>query len=391
MDDVYNKKVFICTDTKFPHGNAGANYVQYLGQALQAEGWEVVIIGINGSTGRKYEYHGMRCYNILLRTNKLSYRLDHMRIGKKQDEILRKEHASNKDFFIFYTYSVNQVKWFIQKNKNIPKNHVAFCCVEWFQKDQFPHGVFNWKYIRYTQLFNKYLPWSGKVLAISQKLKEHFDELGVHSIVVPIMSDPYEFEYNDCVLHNRTGKCILYSGYGYNKDSTGNIFRAISTICKKFPTIEFHTTGISCEQIKEFIDDEVLKTIGNNLVIHNWMSYEELILLYRKIDFLLLARPCNLSTLSNFPSKVPEVMNYGIIPICSDVGDYTKFYLRNDVNSIFIHGDTSEECEKAILKAITLDEETRNSMAVNARECSIEKFYYKKWGHIIDSYLQTGV
>lgn len=50
------------------------------------------------------------------------------------------------------------------------------------------------------------------------------------------------------------------------------------------------------------------------------MKYGELIGLYQEMHFLLLARGVSQMTLANFPSKVPETMCFGIVPIVSEVG-----------------------------------------------------------------------
>lgn len=77
------------------------------------------------------------------------------------------------------------------------------------------------------------------------------------------------------------------------------------------------------------------------------------------MDYLFLAREKNIITESNFPSKVPEMLVYGVIPVCSDVGDYTKLYLENDVNAIIFEGAAPEECSQAYRRAINIDKEKR--------------------------------
>ena len=121
------------------------------------------------------------------------------------------------------------------------------------------------------------------------------------------------------------------------------------------------------------------ESIKKNLVIHDWMKYDELVDLYRRMDYLILIRSESQITLSNFPSKVPECMTHGIIPIVSDVGDYTKLYLRNGINSIFITENTIPSIKNAIENAINLSDQERLQMSKAARKLVEDVFDYNNW------------
>ena len=84
-------------------------------------------------------------------------------------------------------------------------------------------------------------------------------------------------------------------------------------------------------------------------------------------------------TLSNFPSKVPEVMTYGVVPVVSRVGDYTKYYLKDGVNSVVFEGCDANSCAKAIRRAISFSKEEYIEISSKARECVEKKFDYHNW------------
>lgn len=104
------------------------------------------------------------------------------------------------------------------------------------------------------------------------------------------------------------------------------------------------------------------------------MEYDELVKLYQQMHFLILARDINEMTKANFPSKVPELMCYGVIPIVSRVGDYTKYYLVSDRNSIIMDGCSKEVIKEAIKRCLQMSCESINNMSRNARETAEEKF-----------------
>jgi trehalose-6-phosphate synthase len=81
-------------------------------------------------------------------------------------------------------------------------------------------------------------------------------------------------------------------------------------------------------------------------------------------------------------------MTYGIIPIVSQVGDYTKYYL-DETNSIAIKEDTAESCAEAIRKAIYMSNEEREQMLSNDRKTVKDKFHYKVWEEQLAKFIKT--
>ena len=72
-------------------------------------------------------------------------------------------------------------------------------------------------------------------------------------------------------------------------------------------------------------------------------------------------------------------MIYGVVPVVSDVGDYTKYYLKNGYDSIFIDGDSIQEIKKAVHRAISLEAEDYLRYSDNARKTAEERFDYRVW------------
>ena len=72
-------------------------------------------------------------------------------------------------------------------------------------------------------------------------------------------------------------------------------------------------------------------------------------------------------------------MTYGIIPIVSDVGDYTKLYLHDGIDSIFIHANTASGVLTAIEKALNASNDSRKKMRERARKKVETEFDYRNW------------
>ena len=117
------------------------------------------------------------------------------------------------------------------------------------------------------------------------------------------------------------------------------------------------------------------------------MEYSDLIALYKQMDYLVLARFDNELTWANFPSKIPENMCYGIVPICSKVGDYTTYYLKNMVDSIFCEVGSKKRLVDAIRMGIKMPDDKFVAMHENSRKTAIEKFGYRNWASRIEDFL----
>jgi glycosyltransferase involved in cell wall biosynthesis len=181
---------------------------------------------------------------------------------------------------------------------------------------------------------------------------------------------------------------FLISGAADHKDSFAVMLQAFCLLsAEELEKIHINLTGMPQDKF-ELYKKECSPEILRYITVHKWMEYDELIKLYQKIDYLLLARPDNLATRANFPSKIPEVMTYGIIPIASQVGDYTKYYL-DETNSIAIKEDTAESCAEAIRKAIYMSNEEREQMLSNDRKTVKDKFHYKVWEEQLAKFIKT--
>ena len=154
---------------------------------------------------------------------------------------------------------------------------------------------------------------------------------------------------------------------------------------------QFHITNNKPELIKEYLGKYgyILDKFKSVLHIHGWLEYEELMRLYSTADYLLLARPNNQYTISNFPSKVPEMMNYGIVPVCTRVGDYTEDFLTDNVDSIIFDGCEPEDCANAIRRAISKSFEERQQLKNNSKENSKTMFDYRSWGNRLNKFLEV--
>ena len=142
------------------------------------------------------------------------------------------------------------------------------------------------------------------------------------------------------------------------------------------------------EKIDQILSTEERIKLKNVLIRHDWLRYDELTDLFNQMHYILLARPITQVTLSNFPSKIPEALCYGIVPVVSRVGDYTNLYLQDGKESFVFDGCNAKDCCNAIERAVSVSFEEWLKMSHAARKMAEERFDYHNWISVLKSVVE---
>lgn len=376
-------KILIWGFFKFPRMSANANYAQYLALALKDIGYDVTIVSPGNPNICKQDnkgfsyYKGIRFIPLELEKGKIKGFIDYYytQAGKIIKVIQQLELSSN-DIVIGYLpekYVIDKVYRFCLQRHIIMGN----CVDELFGPEQLKGAHFLRKH-SYFSAIKKSIPKCDFIISISTYIERYYRKYNCKTFVLPIMADTQEFPYYKITDSDITH--FIYPANGVSKDNLLEMLNAVASLPDEhLSKLEFNITGVDQKYIKKYINEKIRKILGKTIIIHEWLEYEQLIELYKKMDFLLLARSINQMTLANFPSKVPEVMTYGVIPIVSKVGDYTKYYLKDGVNSLIFEGSDTMVCTKAIIRALNITPMKKKQLSENARKCAVEKFDYHNW------------
>lgn len=386
------QKVFICLDKEFPKKNAPANYVEYLGKALQNEGVSVFFISIaekKDECNQWFQYQKMKYCNVYYDVSTLSKTVKaRLKVGLDMWKCVISQQINEGDAIICYTDNYFMMKT-LRANGMKKKVKVVNCVAEWYQAHQYKYGHFDVFNYWYNCLgFYRGMGCSKNVIAVSRKIESYFQKKGCKTFVLPPLTDPFEFPYQKGKNCDKIR--FIYAGSFDNKDSMECMLLGIAGLDKeKRQQIEFHISGRNQEGLNKIIAKlgNEWKKIADCVIVHEWMPYEELIKLYQRIHFLLLVRPDNRVTQSNFPSKVPEMMSYGIIPVMNKVGDCPNYYLEDGKDSILFGACDAASCREAIFRAVTLSSEQRISMQNDTRAKAENTFYYEVWRGKIKAFL----
>ena len=378
------KKAIIYGWLDFPRGSSSANYVQYLGLALKEIGYDVYILSnsTDKSASNSDEYKGLKCVYYWSGTGKVRHYIDfNFRRGKIYSDAIKKIGLGPGDLLISYCQFREEFSDQLKYAKKQGAKTIA-CVTEYFSRNDFTN---KWKEWSYYQTLEKIIPAHDYLFPISTFIQKKYPSM--RSLLLPIMADTREYALKQ---KEADGKyIIIYPANGLMKDALEPMLQAIVQLPKEIRNrIEFHITSASEEIVRKVVDDEML---GKTVFVHGWLEYDSLIELYQKAHFLFLARPKNQMTVANFPSKVPEAMTYGVIPIVSKVGDYTKYYLTDGVNSIIFDGCKVDNCVEAIVRAVTMSNIEIHGIGANARKTAESRFDYRVWCNKIEDFLQESI
>lgn len=385
-------RVFICSHSMMPRGDANSNYILHMAMSLIHAGWDVFVIGksVNGKK-EEGEFKGIRYVNLEIPQQILPLKiLGHFFYGKYIMPELERLDITEEDYMIIYGGYISLFSSIYKNLKSLLRNHIVTCVVEWPTEQQFRFGKCDFDYICWKWVFTRWYPKWKKTIVISQNLQKHFASNGCNTLLLPplIDCDNVDFKYERRKNNRRCS--FVYAGADTKKDAVLNMILSLKQLSEEeLQGIEFHITKLTKQYLKELLDTKsyIIDKYKNSLFIHGWLEYDDLMKLYQSMDYLLLAREKNQFTLSNFPSKVPEMLNYGIVPVCSEVGDYTELYLENNVDSIIFEGSSPDDCAKAIRLAMKKTLPERDKMSIQAKRKAETIFDYRNWSKRVSDFI----
>lgn len=371
------RRVFFLTDVEYPRGGASANYIQYLAMATKEAGYVPIIIArINSEFADEFcdgAYQGIKVFGLVLSNNKVIRHVQMQNgISKQKQEYLFQEKVSDND--IVYLSGANQAVFncCLRLRKKL---HFKLACgvLELFEFKDFQGRSKRRNYKKYWNACSSLAPKFDMVFPISTFIQNFYSEKGVSTFIIPPLTEnrvpspkselPYKF---------------VLPANGKMKDNLESMIRAFVELTKEeLEGVELHLCGVKEEKIRGILSNAEWERLSPIITIHKWMKYDELEKLYEEMHYLLLARDVCQMNVANFPSKVPETMAYGIVPIASRVGDYTTFYLKDKKNSFILEGSEIFQIMRAIRNAISLSKAEYERMSEAARMCVAESFDYR--------------
>ena len=150
------------------------------------------------------------------------------------------------------------------------------------------------------------------------------------------------------------------------------ILKAINELNFK-NNIKFHFVG---DGFDRFEFEKIAKYINTTIIFHGFLEKDAISSIYSKCDFIILP-----SKSEGFPKVIGEAMNYGCIPIVSDVSCISQ-YIQDGINGFLIKPITSKEIIKNMQLAIKLKDNEKEKIKKYNFELA-EKFTYEYYKYRI--------
>lgn len=382
------KRVVICIDGIFPRGDAGANRILYLAKAICAGEKEVLVLSFGSESTKTLKFYDGICYqNVCLSTNKyLRFLQKKLLPGRRILALLKDVKLTREDCVFVYGSNSCFVGPILKYCKAIGVASVLDV-VEWHQPYQYKAGVLSLRYRSSKKTFEQLAPKATAIMAISTTIASYYRKQSCKVEVIPPLTDTTEQLF--CADKTEQPDIhLIYPGKPFFKDDIAVMIKALALLpIDVFQHVYFHMTGTTKEELKVFLGSEQhhVDSLGNHIIFHGWMQYDELTALFQTMDFLFLSRPDNLVTQANFPSKLPELLGWGIVPICNSVGDCGN-YLNAYENAYIFACNEPSDAAKAIENVYYMPFSKRVNMQCAARICAKEKFDYRNWIDRLNSF-----
>ncbi len=374
------RKVILCSDLEYPRGGAASNYLQYLALSLQNAGYSVeLMVWKNPEYSSRIEaeggYKGMPIHE-LPRPSSKNRILHHLKNIQFYPYYLRKAfaklHLQKGDVVFAYTNSVQifEVLFGLRKKLGI---RIAACPVEHFPKENFTPK----QYRIYTRYYDDCLPKVDLLFPISKAIRDYLAPAGKPMLLLPPMADVREYSR---VPKPEGKRRVIFPASGMMKDALAQMLGAVIDLPDSLKErMEFHLCGVKEAALAQMLTEAERAELNKVLTVHGWMEYDDLVDLYRSMHFLFIAREISQTTLSNFPSKVPELLCHSVVPIASRVGEYTDGYLADGENAIVFDGCDRVACRDALVRALSLTDAEYAVLSQNAYDTATDRFDYTVW------------
>lgn len=375
--DCVMRRIYFVASVVYPRGGAAANYVQYLAMSAKEAGYCPVIVARRNEEFAddfyNKMYRGIKVLEVTASKNKVIRHIEAKRdMAEQKEEILIREAVGSRD--IVYVLGANKTVFrrLMQLRQRYHFKLIAGV-LELFEEKDFEGRFSHYYYRRYWETCSELIPKCDMIFPISTFIRDFYISKSTSTFIVPPLT-----EVRDEVLKEQFPYRFILPANGKMKDNLESMIRAFLDLTdRELENIELHLCGIKEERVRSVLNTAEWDRLTNNLMIHKWMKYDELEKLYAEMHYLLLARDICQMNLANFPSKVPETMAYGIVPIASRVGDYTDLYLRDGENSFVIEGAKVQQVTDAIRRAISIPYFEYQKISEAARKCVSECFDYR--------------
>jgi glycosyltransferase involved in cell wall biosynthesis len=389
MENKKQKTVLYIGGFELPDKNAAAQRVIANAKILRALGYDVVFVGIDKTIksnelvlNTKKEFEGFTYFSIKYPQSILDW----------INYLVSIKYLTNlKDLNFTHIIAYNYPSLGLLRLKNFCKKGGIILiadCTEWYEVQG---GIIH-KLIKGADVYLRMhiiQPKLDGLIVISDYLFKFYGDKIKNLILLPPLVDismnKWNFEDN---REDNDKITLVYAGSPGigGKDRLDKIINALVEIRKKImiPFV-FNILGLTKEEYLKLFQGAYLPENSEEFIFFKGrVSHTEVLNEVNKAEYVVFIRNVNLTNMAGFPTKFVEAISCGT-PVLSNSTSNIEEYLINGKTGFLLNTKTSEETEKSLSDALTLNKDEIMEMK---RYCwSTEMFHYKKYLNSFQSFL----
>lgn len=374
-------KALVVTDLSFPTGSAMASRIKSFCMLFKDLGYDVHIIAAKTDNDHKTDiiYREKNYSFEIVKTN----RSEQIQSFVGNENLLSKveEYLSNNDVeFVFF----NSLGALFNDVLELCKKHNVKTILEqceWYDVSNFRFKELDPRYIRFNKNIKSNFSKVDGIISISRLLYDYYLSLGAESIRIPSIFDVENSIYNT-ELNNKNIKLIYTGSVGKSKEFLKPVLEAMLS----YENITLDIYGLTKDKLLSNIenDEGLLHKLGDRVIIHKWVSTNELYEAISNSDYQIFIKPERRSSNAQFPTKLTESMSFGTPVICNNTGDI-GLYIKDKENGFICDANNVSQTFEVINK---LTNEEYNKLRVNARNTALKYFDYRNYIQDVKDFIE---
>ena len=273
------------------------------------------------------------------------------------------------------------------KQRNI---QIIVDCVEWFSKEEYRLGRFNYEYVSQDYLIKKLIDKQFYVISISSYLEKYFRSRGIKTIRIPVILDIENIKYKK---RNASSKIVvIYAGSPGGKDALDVMIKGFELLSDREKTkIEFRIIGVDWKWIKRryHFSKTRIDKMKNYICVYGRVDRSQVHNYMEEADFSILLRPENLRyAKAGFPTKIVESLANGTPVICNLTSDLDK-YIRENYNGKIVSECTAQSLCETLKEILKMERQQILGMGSGARKSAEVGFDTKRYASKFNKFLNA--
>ena len=208
--------------------------------------------------------------------------------------------------------------------------------------------------------------------------------------VFPTITDCSETPYRTTIDQKKI-RFVFAGQLDKGKDNIDTFIEAMHLVDPKGERTVLDVYGPSAETVRKHLGQkaELLKE-HKNIIVHGRVPQQEAQNACSNSDFSVFFRLNRRSANAGFPTKLGECMTFGTPAICNNTGD-VSLVIKDKVNGFLLKAKSVEEITGTLRYILSLSEEQRSQMRLEARKSAASFFDYRNYCEEMQNVLTAAV